>query len=90
MKTNTKRNLAKGFWPVLLLSAALSLPAAGVAAPSAHGKAHAADKANKNHQKQQKVQQFLETLKVGDRVITTGGIYGQVTRLGGSAARSGS
>jgi preprotein translocase subunit YajC len=32
--------------------------------------------------KQQKVQQFLEALKVGDRVITTGGIYGQVTRLG--------
>jgi preprotein translocase subunit YajC len=31
--------------------------------------------------KQQKVQQFLEGLKVGDRVITTGGIYGQVTRL---------
>ena len=32
--------------------------------------------------KQQKVAQFLESLKVGDRVITTGGIYGQVTRLG--------
>jgi len=32
--------------------------------------------------KQQKVQQFLESLKVGDKVITTGGIYGQVTRLG--------
>src|SRR2546429_105496 len=32
--------------------------------------------------KQRKVQQFLEALKVGDRVITTGGIYGQVTRLG--------
>lgn len=32
--------------------------------------------------KQQKVQQFLEGLKVGDRVITTGGIYGQLTRLG--------
>jgi preprotein translocase subunit YajC len=32
--------------------------------------------------KQQKVQAFLESLKVGDRVITTGGIYGQVTRLG--------
>jgi preprotein translocase subunit YajC len=32
--------------------------------------------------KTQKVQQFLDTLKVGDRVITTGGIYGQVTRLG--------
>jgi preprotein translocase subunit YajC len=32
--------------------------------------------------KQQKVQTFLEGLKVGDRIITTGGIYGQVTRLG--------
>lgn len=32
--------------------------------------------------KQQKVQEFLTGLKVGDRVITTGGIYGQVTRLG--------
>jgi len=32
--------------------------------------------------KQQKVQQFMESLKVGDRVITTGGLYGQVTRLG--------
>jgi preprotein translocase subunit YajC len=35
--------------------------------------------------KQQKVQQFLESLKVGDRVITTGGIYGQITRLGGDS-----
>ena len=32
--------------------------------------------------KQQKVQDFLDGLKVGDRIITTGGIYGQVTRLG--------
>ena len=32
--------------------------------------------------KQQKVQEFLDSLKVGDRVITTGGIYGQLTRLG--------
>ncbi len=32
--------------------------------------------------KQQKVQDFLQSLKVGDRVVTTGGIYGQVTRLG--------
>ena len=32
--------------------------------------------------KQQKVEEFLDSLKVGDRVITTGGIYGQVTRLG--------
>jgi len=31
--------------------------------------------------KQQKVQAFLDGLKVGDRVITTGGIYGQVTKL---------
>ena len=32
--------------------------------------------------KQAKVQEFLSSLKVGDRVVTTGGIYGQVTRLG--------
>jgi preprotein translocase subunit YajC len=31
--------------------------------------------------KQQKVQQFLNNLKVGDRVITTGGIHGQITKL---------
>ena len=31
--------------------------------------------------KQQKVQSFLDGLKVGDRVITTGGIHGQVTKL---------
>jgi preprotein translocase subunit YajC len=32
--------------------------------------------------KQQKVEDFQSGLKVGDRVITTGGIHGQVTRLG--------
>jgi preprotein translocase subunit YajC len=32
--------------------------------------------------KQQKVQQFLDNLKVGDRIVTTGGMYGLVTRLG--------
>ena len=32
--------------------------------------------------KQQKVQEFLENLKVNDRVILTSGIYGQITRLG--------
>ena len=32
--------------------------------------------------KQQKVQAFLDGLKVGDKVITTGGIHGQITRLG--------
>ncbi|MGE5246668.1 MAG: preprotein translocase subunit YajC [Betaproteobacteria bacterium] len=31
--------------------------------------------------KQQKVQQFLAALKVGDRVITTGGLHGQITKL---------
>jgi preprotein translocase subunit YajC len=35
--------------------------------------------------KQQKVQQFLDGLKVGDRVVTTGGIYGQVSRLSESS-----
>jgi preprotein translocase subunit YajC len=29
-----------------------------------------------------KVQEFLDGLKVGDKVITTGGIHGQITRLG--------
>jgi preprotein translocase subunit YajC len=32
--------------------------------------------------KQKKVQEFLDGLKVNDRVITTSGIFGQVTRLG--------
>ncbi|HWW87154.1 MAG TPA: preprotein translocase subunit YajC, partial [Vicinamibacterales bacterium] len=31
--------------------------------------------------KQQKVQEFLDNLKVNDRVVTTGGIYGQITRM---------
>ena len=30
--------------------------------------------------KQKKVQEFQQALKVGDRVITTGGIYGQITK----------
>ena len=32
--------------------------------------------------KQQKVQEFLANLKVGDRIITTGGLHGRITRLG--------
>ena len=32
--------------------------------------------------KQQKVQEFLGNLKVNDKIVTTGGIYGQITRLG--------
>jgi preprotein translocase subunit YajC len=31
--------------------------------------------------KQQKVDQFLGGLKVNDRVVTTGGIYGQITKI---------
>jgi preprotein translocase subunit YajC len=31
--------------------------------------------------RQKKVEQFLSGLKVGDRVITTGGIYGSITKL---------
>ena len=31
--------------------------------------------------RQKKVQDFQSSLKVGDKVITTGGIYGQVTRV---------
>jgi preprotein translocase subunit YajC len=33
--------------------------------------------------KQQKVQDFLENLKENDRIITTSGMYGQITRLNG-------
>ncbi|HXW06217.1 MAG TPA: preprotein translocase subunit YajC [Vicinamibacterales bacterium] len=32
--------------------------------------------------RQKKIQDFQAGLKVGDKVVTTGGIYGQVTRLG--------
>ena len=31
--------------------------------------------------RQKKVEQFLSALKVGDRVITSGGIYGSITKL---------
>ena len=31
---------------------------------------------------QQKVQAFLAALKVGDRVVTSGGLYGTITRIG--------
>lgn len=31
--------------------------------------------------KQKKVQEFQQALKAGDRVITTGGIYGEITRV---------
>src|SRR3989304_456633 len=31
--------------------------------------------------RQRKVQEFQSSLKVGDRVITTGGIYGEITKV---------
>ena len=31
--------------------------------------------------RQKKVQEFQNSLKVGDKVVTTGGIYGQITRV---------
>ena len=37
--------------------------------------------------RQQKVQEFLGALKVGDRVVTSGGIYGTITRLGDQSAQ---
>ena len=33
--------------------------------------------------RQKKLQEFLDALKVGDRVVTTGGIYGSVTKVDG-------
>ena len=37
--------------------------------------------------RQQKVQDFLAALKVNDRVITSGGIYGTVTKLGDASVQ---
>jgi preprotein translocase subunit YajC len=37
--------------------------------------------------KQQKVDAFLESLKVGDRVVTTGGIYGKLMKLNGDTVQ---
>jgi len=31
--------------------------------------------------RQKKIQEFQSTLNVGDRIVTTGGIYGHVTKL---------
>ena len=33
--------------------------------------------------KQQKVQEFLDSLKENDRIITTSGIYGQIAKING-------
>jgi preprotein translocase subunit YajC len=31
--------------------------------------------------RQKKVEEFQSSLKVGDKIVTTGGIYGQITRV---------
>jgi preprotein translocase subunit YajC len=38
-------------------------------------------------QKQKKLQAFLDALKVGDRVVTNGGIYGSVTKVNGNTVQ---
>ncbi len=37
--------------------------------------------------RQKKVQEFLGALKVGDRVVTSGGIYGSITKIGEEAVQ---
>jgi preprotein translocase subunit YajC len=37
--------------------------------------------------RQKKLQEFLDALKVGDRVVTTGGIYGTVTKVDGTTVQ---
>ena len=39
--------------------------------------------------RQKKVEAFLQNLKVGDKVITSGGLYGSITRLGDQALQVG-
>ena len=37
--------------------------------------------------RQKKVQEFQQALKVGDKIVTTSGIYGQITRLGDTSVQ---
>jgi len=37
--------------------------------------------------RQQKVQSFLAALKVGDRIVTSGGLFGTITRLADQAVQ---
>lgn len=37
--------------------------------------------------RQKKLQEFLAALKVGDKVVTTGGIYGSVTKVNGNTVQ---
>ena len=37
--------------------------------------------------RQKKLQDFLDALKVGDRIVTNGGIYGSVTKVDGNTVQ---
>lgn len=37
--------------------------------------------------RQKKLQAFLDNLKVGDKVVTTGGLYGSVTKVNGQTVQ---
>jgi preprotein translocase subunit YajC len=37
--------------------------------------------------RQKKLQEFLDNLKVGDRIVTSGGIFGAVTRVDGQTVQ---
>lgn len=37
--------------------------------------------------RQKKVQEFLSALKVGDKVVTSGGIYGSIAKIGDEAVQ---
>ncbi len=37
--------------------------------------------------RQKKVQEFLSALKVGDKVVTSGGIYGSIAKMGDDAVQ---
>ena len=37
--------------------------------------------------KQKKVQEFLDALKVGDKVVTTGGLFGSIAKIGDPAVQ---
>ena len=39
------------------------------------------------HKRQKKVQEFLSALKVGDRVVTSGGIFGSITKIGDASVQ---
>ena len=37
--------------------------------------------------RQKKVQEFLQALKIGDKVVTSGGIYGSIAKIGEDAVQ---